>query len=88
MARFVGEGDEVTLGELPLTPRVRRCLRLALREADSLGHRYVGTEHLLLGLALENDGVASIILRDSGVDAEKIRATIARLLSGPGRDRA
>jgi ATP-dependent Clp protease ATP-binding subunit ClpA len=86
VARFVGEGDEVTLGRLPVTPRVRRCLELALREARSHGHLHVGTEHLLLGLALEDEGVASLILRESGVDAGTIRTTVARMLSAPGRD--
>ena len=59
-------------------------LELALREALSLGHNYIGTEHILLGLVRENEGVAARILLDFGADAEKIRNEIIRLLSGPG----
>ena len=60
-------------------------LELALREALSLGHNYIGTEHILLGLVRENEGVAARILLDFDADAEKIRNEIIRMLSGPGR---
>jgi len=85
VARVVGEGDEVTTGQIPFTPRAKRVLELALREALSLGHNYIGTEHVLLGLVRENEGVAARILLDFGADAEKIRNEIIRMLSGPGR---
>src|SRR5437660_1845538 len=76
VARIVGQGDEVTSGQIPFTPRAKKVLDLALREALSLGHRYLGTEHLLLGLVRENSGVASQILLDFDADAEKIRHEI------------
>ena len=63
-------------------------LELALREALSLGHSYIGTEHIMLGLVRENEGVAARILLDFDADAEKIRNEIIRMLSGPGRRQA
>jgi len=85
VARIVGQGDEVTTGQIPFTPRAKKVLELALREALSLGHNYIGTEHILLGLVRENEGVAARILLDFDADAEKIRNEIIRMLSGPGR---
>jgi ATP-dependent Clp protease ATP-binding subunit ClpC len=85
VARIVGQGDEVTSGQIPFTPRAKKVLELALREALSLGHNYIGTEHILLGLVRENEGVAARILLDFDADAEKIRNEIIRMLSGPGR---
>ncbi len=85
VARIVGQGDEVTTGQIPFTPRAKKVLELALREALSLGHKYIGTEHILLGLVRENEGVAARILLDFDADAEKIRNEIIRMLSGPGR---
>jgi ATP-dependent Clp protease ATP-binding subunit ClpC len=85
VARIVGKGDEVTTGQIPFTPRAKKVLELALREALSLGHNYIGTEHILLGLVRENEGVAARILLDFDADAEKIRNEIIRMLSGPGR---
>src|SRR2546429_2936277 len=85
VARIVGQGDEVTTGQIPFTPRAKKVLELALREALSLGHNYIGTEHILLGLVRENEGVAARILLDFDADADKIRNEIIRMLSGPGR---
>jgi ATP-dependent Clp protease ATP-binding subunit ClpC len=85
VARFVGQGDEVTSGQIPFTPRAKRVLELALREAVALGHNYIGNQHILLGLVRENEGVAARILLDFDADAEKIRNEIIRMLSGPGR---
>ena len=85
IARIVGQGDEVTTGQIPFTPRAKKVLELALREALALGHNYIGTEHLLLGLMRENEGVAARILLDFDADAEKIRNEVIRMLSGPGR---
>ena len=85
VARVVGQGDEVTSGQIPFTPRSKKVLELALREALSLGHNYIGTEHVLLGLVRENEGVAARILLDFDADAEKIRNEIIRMLSGSGR---
>ena len=81
VARIVGQGDEVTTGQIPFTPRAKKVLELALREALSLGHNYIGTEHILLGLVRENEGVAARILLDFDADAEKIRNEVIRVLS-------
>src|ERR687889_572717 len=59
VVRIVGSGEEVTSGQIPFTPRAKKVLELALREALSLGHNYIGTEHILLGLVRENEGVAA-----------------------------
>jgi hypothetical protein len=83
--RIVGSGEEVTSGQIPFTPRAKKVLELALREALSLGHNYIGTEHILLGLVRENEGVAARILLDFDADSEKIRNEVIRMLSGPGR---
>ena len=73
----------------PLHPAAKKVLELALREALSLGHNYIGTEHILLGLVRENEGVAARILADFDADSEKIRNEIIRMLSGPaGASRA
>src|SRR5207244_2358921 len=83
VARIVGMGDEVTAGQIPFTPRAKKVLELSLREALALSHNYIGTEHILLGLARENEGVASRILLDFDVDAEKVRNEVIRMLGGP-----
>ena len=85
VARVVGEGDEVSTGQIPFTPQAKKALELSLREALSLGHNHVGTEHILLGVARVNDDVGARILLDFHADAEKIRNEVIRLLSGPGR---
>ena len=82
VSRIVGRGDEVTTGQIPFTPRAKKVLELSLREALSLGHNYIGTEHILLGLVRENEGVAARILLDFDADAEKIRNATIRLLPG------
>jgi len=83
VVRIVGSGEEETSGQIPFTPRAKKVLELALREALSLGHNYIGTEHILLGLMCENEGVAVRILLDFDVDSEKIRNEMIRMLSGP-----
>jgi ATP-dependent Clp protease ATP-binding subunit ClpC len=84
VVRIVGEGDKITSGEMPLAPRAKKVLVLALREALSLGHKDVGTEHILLGLVREDEGTAARILLDFDADTEKIRNEIIRRLSSPG----
>ncbi len=84
VVRIVGSGEEVTSGQIPFTPRAKKVLELALREALRLGHNYIGTEHILLGLVRENEGVAARILLDFDADSEKIRNEVIRMLSGPG----
>jgi ATP-dependent Clp protease ATP-binding subunit ClpC len=83
VARIVGQGDELTTGQIPFTPRAKKVMELSLREALSLNHNYIGTEHILLGIVRENEGVAVRILLDLGVDAERIRDEVIRLLGGP-----
>ena len=86
VARIIGQGDEVlSTGQIPFTPRAKKVLELALREALSVGHNYIGTEHVLLGLVRENEGVAMQILLDFDADGEKIRNVVLELLSAPGR---
>jgi ATP-dependent Clp protease ATP-binding subunit ClpA len=85
VVRIVGQADELTTGQAPFTPRAKKVLELALREALSLGHNFIGTEHILLGLVRENEGVAARILVDFDADAEKIRNEVIRMLSGSGR---
>jgi ATP-dependent Clp protease ATP-binding subunit ClpA len=69
--------------QVPLTPRAKLVLERALREALSLGHNYIGTEHILLGLAREGDSAGAKVLRDRGVDYERVYNEVIRLLSGP-----
>src|SRR4029077_1941942 len=88
VARIVGQGDEVTTGQIPFTPRAKKVLELALREALSLGDNYIGTEHILLGLVHENEGVGARILLDFDADGDKIRNEIMRMLSGSAGERA
>ncbi len=82
--RIVGAGEEATSGQIPFTPRAKKVLELSLSEALSLGHNYIGTEHILLGLVRVNEGVAARILLDFDADAEKIRNEMLRMLSGLG----
>jgi ATP-dependent Clp protease ATP-binding subunit ClpA len=82
IAVIVGAGEEVAAGQIPFTPRAKKVLELALREALSIGHNYIGTEHILLGLVRENDGVAAAILDDFGLDPEQVRAEVIEVL-GP-----
>jgi hypothetical protein len=78
--KIVGMGEAPSPSQLPLTPRSKKVLELSLREALSLGHNYIGTEHILLGLVRENQGVAARILLDLGVDDEQIRTAIIEAL--------
>jgi ATP-dependent Clp protease ATP-binding subunit ClpC len=82
VARIIGLGDEVGSGQIPFTPRAKKVLELSLRQALGLGHGYIGTEHLLLGLVAEGEGVACRILLDFGVTAEAVREAVARALGG------
>ncbi len=75
-------GGTLTIGEIPFTPRAKRVLELAIEEARLLGHNYVGTEHLLLGLIREGEGVAAQVLTELGVDRKRVREEVLKLL-GP-----
>jgi ATP-dependent Clp protease ATP-binding subunit ClpC len=80
VARIVGQGDEVVGGQMPFTPRSKKILELSLREALDLGHNYIGTEHILLGLMREGEGVAVRILLDFGASPAAVRDEVLRLL--------
>jgi ATP-dependent Clp protease ATP-binding subunit ClpC len=79
---IVGEGEDVQTGQIPFTPRAKRALELALREALGLRHSYIGTEHVLLGLVREDGGVAAQILRELGIDGDATRAAVIGALGG------
>jgi ATP-dependent Clp protease ATP-binding subunit ClpC len=87
VARIVGQGDAVTTGQIPFTPRAKKVLELALREALALGQNYIATEHILLGLVREGAGVGARILLEFEADASKIQSEIIRRLTAPKRDR-
>lgn len=78
---MVGKGVSPVVGHVPFTPRSKKILELALREALQLGHNYIGTEHILLGLLREGEGVAIQVLVNLGVDLEKLRDQVLQLLS-------
>jgi ATP-dependent Clp protease ATP-binding subunit ClpA len=77
VVRIVGRGESAPEGQVPFTPRAKKVLELALREALALGHSYIGTEHVLLGLVRENDGVAAQILEAQGATADRIETVVA-----------
>jgi ATP-dependent Clp protease ATP-binding subunit ClpA len=82
---IIGRGPEpVTRHELPLTPRAKRVIELAIDEARRLGHNYIGTEHLLLGLVREGEGIASGVLSSMGVDLDRVRHGVIATLSRAG----
>jgi ATP-dependent Clp protease ATP-binding subunit ClpA len=84
VVRIVGSGEEATAGQIPFTAHGKRVLELSLDEALGLGHNYIGTEHILLGLVRENEGVAARILLEFDADAgPKIRTELIRMLSDP-----
>lgn len=85
--QMVGVGEEEITGQIPFTPRAKKVLELALREALSLGHDYIGTEHVLLGLIRENSGVAAQVLLDFDAYSQKVRNEVIRMLCGPGHRR-
>jgi ATP-dependent Clp protease ATP-binding subunit ClpC len=78
--KIIGRGSGFVAVEIPFTPRAKRVLELSLEEARQLGHNYIGTEHLLLGLIREGEGVASRVLENLGVDSSKLRSQIIRFL--------
>ena len=80
--RVVPRGEAATTGQIPFTPRGKKALELALREAVAMGHDHIGTEHVLLGLARVDDGVAARILRERDVEPERLRTEVVRWLSG------
>ncbi|MDI6822498.1 MAG: ATP-dependent Clp protease ATP-binding subunit [Actinomycetota bacterium] len=79
---LTGEGSSLPRGHIPFTPRAKKALELALREALQMGHNYIGTEHILLGLIREGEGIAARVLFNLGADLERVRNEIIQLLSG------
>jgi ATP-dependent Clp protease ATP-binding subunit ClpA len=84
---IIGQGQQAPSGHIPFTPRAKKVLELSLREALQLGHNYIGTEHILLGLIHEGDGVAAQVLVRLGADLDRVRLQVIGLLYGhPGQD--
>jgi ATP-dependent Clp protease ATP-binding subunit ClpC len=84
---IIGLGQQAPSGRIPFTPRAKKVLELARREAFQLGHHYIGTEHILLGLIREGEGVAAQVLADLGADLNRVRQQVIQLLQGSqGKD--
>src|SRR5262252_2893620 len=81
---IIGRGDRMVVGEIGLTPRSKKVIELAVDEARRLGHHYIGTEHLLLGLVREGEGIAAGVLESLGVNLEKVRSQTIRVLQTSG----
>jgi Clp amino terminal domain, pathogenicity island component/ATPase family associated with various cellular activities (AAA) len=79
---IIGQGERAPSGHIPFTPRAKKVLELALREALQLGHNYIGTEHILLGLIHEGEGVAAQVLVKLGADLDRVRQQVIQLLHG------
>lgn len=86
--RIIGRGEKPTEGPIGFTPRSKRVLELAFDEARRLGHTYIGTEHLLLGLIREGEGVAAQVLHNLGADLEKVRTQVTSQIGGSGQAKA
>jgi hypothetical protein len=79
---IIGQGQETLSGHIPFTPRAKKVLELSLREALQLGHNYIGTEHILLGLIREGEGVAAQVLVKLGADFDRVRQQVIQLVHG------
>ena len=86
---IIGQGQQAPSGHIPFTPRAKQVLELSRREAEQLGHNYIGTEHILLGLIREGGGVAAQVLVKHGADPNRVRQQVIWLISSqqpqPGR---
>jgi ATP-dependent Clp protease ATP-binding subunit ClpC len=82
---IIGQGQSAPTGHIPFTPRAKKVLELSLREVMQLGHNYVGTEHILLGLIREGEGVAAQVLVKVGASLDRVRQQVIQLLSGYAR---
>ncbi len=78
---IIGRGERMVVGDINLTPRAKRVIELAVEEARRLGHNYIGTEHLLLGLVREGEGIAAGVLESLGVNLDKVRAQVVQVVS-------
>ncbi|QXT62420.1 ATP-dependent Clp protease ATP-binding subunit [Tessaracoccus palaemonis] len=79
---IIGQGQQVPTGHIPFTPRAKKVLELSLREALQMNHNYIGTEHILLGLIREGEGVAAQVLIKLGADLSRVRSTVLQLITG------
>src|ERR1700691_54308 len=79
---IIGQGQQAPSGHIPFTPRAKKVFELSLREALQLGHNYIGTEHILLGLIREGDGVAAQVLVKLGADLNRVRQQVIQLIHG------
>ena len=84
---IIGQGQEAPSGHIPFTPRAKKVLELSLREALQLGHNYIGTEHILLGLIREGEGVAAQVLVRLGADLNRVRVQVIHLVHSEKGDR-
>jgi ATP-dependent Clp protease ATP-binding subunit ClpC len=84
---IIGQGQQAPSGHIPFTPRAKKVLELSLREALQLGHNYIGTEHILLGLIREGEGVAAQVLVRLGADLNRVRQQVVHLVGGAKGDR-
>ena len=84
VSQIVGIGEEATSGQIPFTPRAKKVLELALREALAIGQNYIGTEHILLGLVRENEGVAARIMLELGATSDRVREETLGVLGPVG----
>ncbi|MGI8518347.1 MAG: ATP-dependent Clp protease ATP-binding subunit, partial [Acidimicrobiia bacterium] len=84
VVEIIGRGTQAPSGHIPFTPRAKKVLELSLREALQLGHNYIGTEHILLGLIREGEGVAAQVLQKMGAELSKVRHSVIQLLNGSG----
>ena len=82
--KIIGTGEANQFGEIPFTPRAKRVLELAVDEGRQMGHNYIGTEHILLGLIREGEGVAAQVLKNLGAELEKVRKQVFSLLGAGG----
>lgn len=81
VVRIIGEGTEAPSGHIPFTPRAKKVLELTLRESLQMGHNYIGSEHILLGLIREGEGVAAQVLTQLGVNLNDLRVTVKELVT-------
>src|SRR5436190_11118949 len=84
---IIGRGDQPPPGHIPFTPQAKKVLELSLRESNQLGHSYIGTEHILLGLLREGEGVAAQVLVKMGTDLNRVRQQVIELLHGHSGER-
>jgi ATP-dependent Clp protease ATP-binding subunit ClpC len=85
---IIGRGDRIVLGDIGLTPRAKKVIELAVDESRRLNHHYIGTEHLLLGLVREGEGIAAGVLESLGVNLEKVRSQTIQVLNQGGSSRS